>query len=93
MTLVVHGLHCHNDRWKPSPLGGDSCGSGAVVLSFEKKEDFVENYRKGSHTVHDIKYHFVWITKYRYNVMVGDIAIRTRSIIPETCAWPMTSRY
>lgn len=45
----------------------------------------MENYRKGSHTVHDIKYHFVWITKYRYNVMTGDIAIRVRSIIREVC--------
>ena len=45
----------------------------------------VENYRKGAHTVHDIKYHFVWITKYRYHVLKGDIAMRVRSIIREVC--------
>ncbi len=45
----------------------------------------MENYRKGSHTVHDIKYHLVWITKYRYNVLHGDIAIRVRTIIREVC--------
>lgn len=45
----------------------------------------VENYRKGAHTVHDIKYHFVWITKYRYHVLKGDIAVRVRSIIREVC--------
>lgn len=45
----------------------------------------MENYRKGSHTVHDIKYHFVWITKYRYNVLTGDIGIRIRTIIREVC--------
>ena len=45
----------------------------------------IQEYRKGSHTVHDIKYHFVWITKYRYHVLKGDIAIRVRSIIREVC--------
>ena len=45
----------------------------------------MENYRKGSHTVHDIKYHLVWITKYRYNVLNGDIALRLRTIIREVC--------
>jgi len=45
----------------------------------------MENYWKGSHTVHDIKYHLVWITKYRYNVLNGDIALRLRTIIREVC--------
>ena len=45
----------------------------------------MENYRKGSHTVHDLKYHLVWITKYRYNVLHGDIALRVRTIIREVC--------
>ena len=45
----------------------------------------MEKYRKGSHTVHDITCHFVWITKYRYNVLGGDIGIRVRSIIREVC--------
>lgn len=46
------------------------------------------NYRKGSHSVHDIKYHFVWITKYRYKILDGDLGIRIRDIIKEVCmAW------
>ena len=45
----------------------------------------MENYRKGAHTVHDIKYHIVWITKYRYNVLNGDISMRMRTIIREVC--------
>lgn len=45
----------------------------------------VEDYRRGAHTVHDIKLHFVWITKYRYQVLKGDIAVRVRSIIREVC--------
>ena len=42
-------------------------------------------YRKGAHTVHDLKYHFVWVTKYRYKVLQGEIGIRARDIIREVC--------
>ena len=44
-----------------------------------------EDYRRGAHTVHDIKLHFVWITKYRYQVLQGDVGLRVRSIIREVC--------
>ena len=44
-----------------------------------------ENYRKGAHTVHDIQYHFVWITKYRYHVLNGDVGVRVRAVIREVC--------
>ena len=39
------------------------------------------DYRKGPHTVYDIKYHLVWVTKYRYKVMKGDVALRVRDLI------------
>ena len=42
-------------------------------------------YRKGSHTVYDIKYHFVWITKYRYQVLKGDVALRLRELLRQGC--------
>jgi REP element-mobilizing transposase RayT len=32
------------------------------------------DYRYGSHTVYNIEYHFVWVTKYRYKVLTGDVA-------------------
>ena len=38
-------------------------------------------YRKGAHTVYDIQYHFVWVTKYRYKVLRGEVAERTREIL------------
>ena len=38
-------------------------------------------YRHGTHTVYDIKYHIVWVTKYRYHVLKGEIAERARAII------------
>ena len=43
-------------------------------------------YRKTSHAVYDIKYHLVWITKYRKPVMRGDIGLRLRELIRQTCA-------
>ena len=45
----------------------------------------MENYRKTSHSVYDLKYHLVWITKYRKPVFFGDVAIRLRELIREIC--------
>jgi len=44
------------------------------------------DYRKTSHAVYDLKYHLVWITKYRKKVLRGQIAIRLRELIRQTCA-------
>ena len=43
------------------------------------------DYRKGWHTVHDIQYHFVWVTKYRYHVLRGEVAKRARELILQSC--------
>ena len=42
-------------------------------------------YRNGSHTVYDIKYHFVWITKYRYKILGGHVALRLRELLKQGC--------
>ena len=42
-------------------------------------------YRKGAHTIHDIQYHFVWVTKYRYQVLSGEVAKRVRELILQSC--------
>ncbi|MBC8285868.1 MAG: IS200/IS605 family transposase, partial [Nitrospinae bacterium] len=42
-------------------------------------------YRYGSHTVYNIEYHFVWATKYRYQVLVGDVGLRVRELVRQTC--------
>jgi putative transposase len=42
-------------------------------------------YRTGSHTVYNIEYHFVWVTKYRYQVLTGDVAARVRELVRQTC--------
>ncbi len=45
----------------------------------------MENYRKSLHCMYDIKYHIVWITKYRKPVITGKIALRTRELIRMVC--------
>tara|TARA_Y100000815_G_C13203719_1_gene447764 strand:- start:266 stop:697 length:432 start_codon:yes stop_codon:yes gene_type:complete len=42
-------------------------------------------YRKGSHTVYNIQYHFVWVTKYRYHVLAGEVKLRVRELIRQIC--------
>ena len=47
----------------------------------------MKDYKRGSHTVWDCKYHLVWITKYRYPVLVGaepgGVGHRTRELLRE----------
>ena len=45
----------------------------------------MENYRKSAHCTYDIKYHLVWITKYRKPVITGKIAGRTRELTRQVC--------
>ena len=42
-------------------------------------------YRYGSHTSYRIEFHFVWVTKYRYKVLTGDVALRVRELVRQTC--------
>ena len=44
------------------------------------------DYRKTSHAVYDLKYHLVWITKYRKPILRGEIAVRLRELMRQTCA-------
>ena len=46
----------------------------------------MSEFRKGSHTVYDIQYHFVWTTKYRYKILQGKLAERTRELIRQGCS-------
>ena len=45
----------------------------------------MSRYRRGSHTIYEIKYHLVWVTKYRYPVLKGKVAHRARELIRQTC--------
>jgi len=43
------------------------------------------DYRTGSHAVYDIQYHIVWVTKYRYQMLSGEVAVRLRDLIRQCC--------
>jgi putative transposase len=44
------------------------------------------DYRHSAHAVFDIKYHVIWVTKYRYKVMRGRVAERARELIRQICS-------
>ena len=43
----------------------------------------MQEYKRGSHTVWDCKYHLVWATKYRYQVLGGEVGQRCRELLRE----------
>ncbi len=44
-----------------------------------------KNQRQGSHSVSRLTAHIVWVTKYRYHVLQGDIQRRCRDLIKQIC--------
>lgn len=46
----------------------------------------MEHYRRTAHTRFDIKLHFVWITKYRKALLVGEVGVSVRNWVREICA-------
>lgn len=43
------------------------------------------DYRRSSHSVSKLSVHLVWVTKYRFHVLQGDIQQRTRDLIIQIC--------
>ncbi|WP_371737194.1 IS200/IS605 family transposase [Thiolapillus sp.] len=43
----------------------------------------MQNYKHGGHTIWDCKYHLVWVTKYRYPILGGDVGLRCRELLRE----------
>jgi putative transposase len=44
---------------------------------------YQENTKSGAHSRYDLKYHLVWITKYRRSFLEGQLAARLRQILTE----------
>jgi len=44
---------------------------------------YMKEYRTGSHSKYDLKYHVVWCPKYRYNVITGEVAERVQELVRE----------
>jgi putative transposase len=45
----------------------------------------MQNIKKGSHSVHQLHVHLVWSTKYRYEVLRGDVQLRCRDLLRQSC--------
>ena len=45
----------------------------------------MKDQRYGSHTVSRLTVHLVWVTKYRYKVLTGDIQKRCRELLIQIC--------
>ncbi len=45
----------------------------------------MEKYRKSSHAVYQCKYHFVWVPKYRFKVLQGDVKEEFKEILHQLC--------
>jgi putative transposase len=58
-----------------------------MLLSASKNEYlcFMEFQRTGGHTVSRLTVHIVWLTKYRYPVLLEDIKIRCRTLLIQIC--------
>jgi putative transposase len=42
-------------------------------------------YQHSGHAKHDIKYHIVWITKYRYKIITPEIGKRLKELLIQGC--------
>ena len=47
----------------------------------------MEGYNRSAHAVYRCEYHFVWVPKYRYQVLVQDIKGHLKEILVELCNW------
>jgi putative transposase len=45
----------------------------------------MEDFRKSSHTVSWLSVHIVWVTKYRYHVLKGNVQLRCRDLLVQIC--------
>ena len=48
-------------------------------------QDILNKYRRLSHITYDCRYHVVWITKYRFNVINDDVKLALKWSIKHTC--------
>ena len=47
----------------------------------------MDTYRKSSHATYRCEYHFIWVPKYRYKILVDDIKPGLRKILNQLCEW------
>ena len=45
----------------------------------------MDKYRKSAHALYQCKYHFVWVPKYRYKMLQGEIKEELKNILSRLC--------
>ena len=45
----------------------------------------MSSYRNSTHSISNLSCHIVWVTKYRYAVLTGDVQKRCRDILVQVC--------
>jgi hypothetical protein len=64
-----------------NPLGYQATPSRRLAIRWATMRE----YRRASHTVYTLHYHFVFIRKYRKPVLRGDVEVELRDLIREIC--------
>ena len=47
----------------------------------------MSSFKKLNHSIYECKYHAVWIPKYRYKIMKGNIRYYVRDKLRQLCSW------
>lgn len=79
LSVAERGCSWQSFRLERQALSLIRSTSVAIIIKEEVMQ--MTDYDHGSHTIHDIKYHFVWLTKYRYKVLTGAISKRLRELL------------
>ncbi|WP_241557113.1 transposase [Sporolactobacillus terrae] len=45
----------------------------------------MEGYQKSGHAIYDIKYHVIWVIKYRCKALRGQLAVRLSELVWQGC--------
>ena len=73
------------------PLASSNYGLSAqdfqllLTVCYHVKCNMARNNRTTTHTINSLTAHLVWITKYRYAVLTGEVALRARDLIRQIC--------
>ena len=47
----------------------------------------MDKYLRSAHVIYRCEYHFVWVPKYRFKVLIGQVKERLKGILTELCEW------
>lgn len=48
---------------------------------------YMDQFLKTFHVVYRCEYHFVWVPKYRYKILIQEIREKLKEILTELCEW------